>query len=123
MPMEDHRKYIRITDFLEVNYQIIQPPDGTFSTSSENISEGGICLPTDQSLQPGMILKLEIYLPQSPRPIIANAEVVWLKDSEQMELRQGARYRFVMGLKFIKIDKGDYNKVMSHIRQKTGGGK
>ena len=119
MPMQDSRKYIRITDFLDVNYHVIQPPDGTYSTCSENISEGGVCLPTDQNLQPGMILKLEIHIPSSSNPVIAIAEIVWVKESAVVELKRGVSYRFVMGLKFNNIEPTDYKAVMGYIKAKT----
>ena len=115
--MSEQRKNIRIDEQLRVTYQVIYPPDGHGGSSSKNISEGGICLPTQQRLQAGMILELSIHITEDANPIVATGEVIWLRDKEE------SRFPYSMGLKFVKIDPADRDKVFEYIRKKTKSNK
>lgn len=46
-----------------------------------NLSLGGLCLATDQGLNVGSMLRLEIILPEISRMISAFGEVIWSKDT------------------------------------------
>lgn len=91
---------------------------GAYKTGSRSsdISEGGMSFPAHRSIEPGTNLEIGIYIAEYKEPIAATAEVVWLRK------RADIRYPFLVGVKFIKIDLLDRQKLRSYIRRNSGGG-
>jgi c-di-GMP-binding flagellar brake protein YcgR len=107
--MQERRQHIRVDQSLEITYRLLKRTP-LFSSRSKELSEGGISLPTNQRLEPGIIIELELRLPDSKKPIKVTGEVVW------RDKIQDRRFSFVIGVKFIKIDSGDRKKVCNYIR-------
>ncbi|MFH1363665.1 MAG: PilZ domain-containing protein [Candidatus Omnitrophota bacterium] len=110
--MEERRKTIRITESFKVDYQVVKS-FRMVSSRSQDISEGGICLPVLQRLQPKMVLDLEIYLEGDKKPIKAVGEVVWLKDIKDL------KFLYLSGIKFIKIAPEAASRLKSYIDKKA----
>jgi uncharacterized protein (TIGR02266 family) len=111
--MVNKRKTIRIDEQLRVTYKVVCPPDGHGGGVSHNISEGGICIPTQQRLQTGMILELSIHLLDDAKPITATGELIWLEE------RKDARFPYAMGIRFINIDPTERDKVFKYVKKKA----
>lgn len=110
--MGERRKQIRVSDSLKIKYKVISPPDGFGGALSINISEGGISFPIDKTLIPGVVLDLEIILKDSPRPIEATGEVVWIRQ------RDDENFPFTVGIKFLKVNPRDRDRVYYHIHKR-----
>jgi hypothetical protein len=63
-----------------------------------DVSMGGVRIYSDLPLKIGELMKLELFLKDSP-PITYTAEVVWLEP-----LPKGSPAKFDVGLKFIHLD-------------------
>jgi len=106
--MQEQRQYIRLSKSLVVGYKI----KGQFLSSggrSKNISAGGICLPIFQMLNLGTILDLEVHLKEFEKPIKVTGEIIWITK------REDVRLPFEAGIKFIKIDPSERNKIFYYI--------
>ncbi len=69
--------------------------DGASCFDTFDLSEGGVCVHTDEPLPVGKVVTLGFYTPGSARPIRAEAEVVWVSCDDE----PGS-----MGLKFVNLD-------------------
>lgn len=114
--MGERRKHIRLSESLKIIYEVIKPLNGHDSYMTKNISEGGICIPTNQRLEPGMILDLQIHSPKFLRPILATGQISWIEEAKKGE------FKFLMGIKFIEIEPLDYDKIINYIRQRAREG-
>jgi c-di-GMP-binding flagellar brake protein YcgR len=108
--MEERRKIIRISASMTISYRVMR---GFIlsSSRSKDISAGGICLPTWHRFEPGVALELKIYLTEFSKPIEAIGEVVWLNEKNDI------RFPYLLGIKFVKIDEADRDKIKDHIKK------
>ena len=113
--MKEQRKSIRVNDSLKINYKVISPPDGWGNAITINISKGGIALPTDHTLLPGVVLELKIDLLNDTEPINATAEVVWVKKKDDTITP------YIIGLKFLNISLRDRDRIYYYISKKSEG--
>lgn len=108
--MEEKRKYIRLPDSLIIRYRVVN----TFlrsSSRSKDISEGGVCLSSSQRFNLGTSLELKIQLQEFAEPIIVIGEVKWLKETGNAQLP------FLLGVRFIKIDLRERDKLCEHLQR------
>lgn len=112
--MEDERRQHQRKDSLfNINYKVISPPNGHGNTTGIDISEGGIALPIDHLLCPGIILELGITLGDSSDLIVTTGEVVWVKEQGD------EKFPYVVGIKFINISRRDNDRVYYHIHRRN----
>ncbi len=109
--MEERRKYTRINDSLSLDHR---PAKSLFLSSSllENLSAGGVCFPTLQRLEPPQQIGLDIHVPEFKEPVSVFAEVVWLKEIEDIN------YRYHIGAKFLKMSPAHRVWLFHHLRNK-----
>jgi c-di-GMP-binding flagellar brake protein YcgR len=95
--MDERRKEIRLDKFLSISYRISK---GLLKSSarSRNVSQGGICLPVFQWLDPGLMLDMEIKVQEYEKPILASGEVIWIKANPGNK-----QYPFEAGIRILKI--------------------
>jgi c-di-GMP-binding flagellar brake protein YcgR len=108
--MEEQRKYIRLPDSLIIGYRVVNSFLRS-SSRSKDISEGGVCLSSFQRFDRGVVLELKIQLPEFIEPIIVVGEVKWLRETGDAQLP------FLLGVKFIKIDPRERDKLCEHIHR------
>ena len=70
----------------KINFEVKDPPlkesaKKKYEGVSKNISAGGLCFTSDQKLEQGNVLFLEIYLPQTKVPITMEGQVRWCAPS------------------------------------------
>ena len=59
-----------------------------------NISEGGACIWTDASLEPGRDISLRLSFPRGSQPLDAEGVVVWVKPrGDERSRRYGLQWR------------------------------
>jgi len=77
---------------------------------TKNVGAGGLCLITDELLEPGSPLELEVHLPDRPAPVRCVGEVVWSRpiESTARSYEQPAE----TGVKFTSIDPADRSSIM-----------
>jgi c-di-GMP-binding flagellar brake protein YcgR len=107
----EKRTYRRISETIPVKYRLIEDPRELISlperkeektVQCKDISTGGLCVVTDQFVEVGSTLRLDISFPTIPHLISAYAEVVWADETGE-------------GLKFLAIKEDDQNKIKNYI--------
>jgi hypothetical protein len=87
---QQKRKHLRKEIITSVEYRILKP-SGDLGTT-QNISEGGLCLVLSNELSPGTILEVKFEIPgDTPRLVESFVEVVWQKMTDK---------GFLTGVKF-----------------------
>ena len=89
-----------------VKFQVKDPDAKTpllrkYSALSKNISAEGICFSTGKKLNPGDLLKLEIYLPQEANPICMDGEVRWCTNIPS--LAGESESKFDVGIRLLTV--------------------
>ncbi|MDD5077445.1 MAG: glycoside hydrolase family 76 protein [Candidatus Omnitrophica bacterium] len=107
---EEHRKYLRLDTVFPVEFRLKKPGEDIFLSDwvqgfTNNISKGGICL-TVNSLDARLFeiirkknakLLLEIDVPVSRRPVLAQASIAWVKEILD------ERHRYLIGISYDLI--------------------
>jgi len=101
--MEERRKFPRLDLNVEVNWKRNSASPSVSAgniANTKNISAGGVCLISDECLNVGQGLSLEIKLPGN-RIINAEGRVVW---TDQFEII-GGKYekKYGVGVEFVDI--------------------
>ncbi len=110
----ERRVNVRIAAILRIRYSIVKRPGQNKDSFSKNISAGGILMQLNEKLSAPTLLFLEIFLPNKERPVMAEGEVVWVKEILQMDER--GRRIFDTGVKFVSVDSKDKEKLDNHIK-------
>jgi c-di-GMP-binding flagellar brake protein YcgR len=108
----ERRVYPRIPLKVPVNYRVVEDQKEITTISERNrtkqtthtinMSLGGMCLQSRESIGVGSIVRLEIALPDIPHMISAYAEVVWSNGS-------------FGGLHFEAIKEGDMDALKDYL--------
>ena len=108
MPKES-RAHLRIDEKFSVSYHLLKMPHSV-SSQAANISETGLRLPVLHKFSPGTHIELEITVQGLSRAVVAVAEVIWCRE------RKDIRFPYEAGMRFIKIDSSDCNKLRQYIQ-------
>jgi len=95
--LEEKRRATRLYKTISVR-QRSQEAENVEVTQADDISIGGLRMFTDNHLDVGSKLNIEVNIPRSLRPYYAEGEVVWLKESQD-----GKDKKFDIGVKFLRI--------------------
>ena len=99
----ERRKHPRVKLRIEVSYQKM---DSSLHRFTENISEGGCFIETDEVLPPRTEVPLEFSFPNHPEPLVITGEVVWVVEGTHSG----------MGIQYKKIPP-DAQKVLREVVQ------
>jgi hypothetical protein len=146
----EQRKYERIVSQLQIKFYVIDGayaqqlrteaaykdthldklsaslrPSTALTGVTENISQGGLSLVSDQPLAIGTMVICDITVPSLPRPLRALAEVAH-SDSKDGRIVDRTVSIYKSGLKIIAINKDDLTRIENYIidekiRQRQGG--
>ncbi len=105
---DKRRKTSRISTIIQINYHTA---DSFFRNFVEDLSTGGMFIATQKPLEPGIQLKLEFLLPGCNYPIRVNGEVIWNRDTQDINLRRG------MGVKFDNLSASAKDKINTIVKQ------
>ena len=100
---DDKRRSPRIPLDVRVNY------DFDAIAHSKDISEGGICLITEQALEKGKMLNLVFQLPGRHKPIEAIGKVMWC--------RKSLEYLHEIGISFWQIKAKEHQEIKEYLEQ------
>lgn len=113
---QEHRQHIRINESMTITYKILKGL-ASFSSKSQNLSEGGICLPAYQRLDEGLVLELAIYFPENEHPLTVRGQVIWRKDNPDK------RFPFLVGIKIMSIDPAAKERLTNYVKRQSGDNK
>lgn len=86
---------------------------------TKDISFQGAGLVVKQEYRPGTKVLIYLELPSSVVPLMAHSEIVWIKNRSDYSLRR--RDRFMAGIKFLKLDDFDKNRLKAFLCTKNPG--
>jgi c-di-GMP-binding flagellar brake protein YcgR len=120
---ESERRYLRLDAHIWVRYTVIQRDEmearidrySRSYTQTRNVSGGGILIQPKEKLSVGVLLELEIDLPDEPDAILAIGQVVHVSDVG-------------CGVAFLLIEEADQERLVKYVfaqerlsRQLMGG--
>ncbi len=109
------RKYIRLGVRIKINFQVRkkkggQPASDRIRAITRDLSMDGISFVSGSRLQPGDLLKLEIFLPSHPKALHLEGKVIWTSPVKQM-----GREMLETGVKLFNMSKADENSFVQYI--------
>ena len=113
---EERRKYARLDIRSKVNFSIIETPEDEtppdrFRAIGKNIGVEGILITSDEELDTGMILDLEIYFPDKTGPVYLEGEVKWCKPLKGDD----EKGKYDIGVKFLAVDKNHVVMLVKYV--------
>ena len=94
----EKRKHTRLGVYHLVKYRLVSELDkGEFLTSIKDISDGGLCLRTNEKLPISSMIQLYINFPSFPKPVSSLAKVVWVNQVGKMN-------KYDTGIQFSDIE-------------------
>ena len=111
---EERRQFIRIPSRLTTVFKNLKTGK-VRRALTKDIGGGGICLITEELLEPGTELEIEFTLPDRPAPVLCRGEVLWSrpagapKKSYQSPTGES-------GVKLTQIDPKDQTAVAQYIK-------
>ncbi len=107
----------RIRMELPIHYEVMLSPvvvSGTWhSVSTQDVSEGGMCVRLYERLPAATHLKFKISLQYQEETIHGAGEVRWTSE----ELRSGARRTFRTGIQFLQIAPYDQERLLQFLKK------
>ena len=116
---QERRKSLRIDTAIDVLYEIISGKKVQRLTSmSRNISLGGLNLVLNEKLFPGTALQLQLNIPDNPKAILTQGEVVWVREIAEKFINQKRQRAFATGIKFTKLSQNDEAVINNFINKR-----
>ena len=110
----EQRSFPRLKDSVRIRYREIHSetfPGTEVESFTVNISGGGVCFASEGPVEPGVVLAIELGMPEFEAPVVTLGRVVWCKPASN---------RFEVGAEFWWIGWGDENvqrSIGDHIRR------
>ena len=113
--MEDKRRYPRVESHIPVKYQEMR--QGSIvkeaTSTSENISLGGVRFKTPDFVQGSSRLIIELDIPMASNPVRAISRVAWIKKDMKDETL------YEIGNQFLEISREDREFLSTYIKSLT----
>ncbi len=111
----EKRRFPRLKESCKLRYKRVEtgslPSDGTEAVSV-NVSGGGICFEVKEEIETGVLLAVELVLPDLDNGVVSLGRTVWC--------RPAPGGRFEVGLEFWWIgwgDDGAQRAISEHVRK------
>ena len=111
---EEQRRFIRVPSRLNAIFKVVKTGK-VRRALTKDISAGGVCFITEELLEPGTALEVELKLPDREAPITFLGEVAWSRPigpppkSYQNPTSEA-------GIKFVSIDPKDRALIMQYAK-------
>ncbi|MHC4473634.1 MAG: PilZ domain-containing protein [Planctomycetota bacterium] len=94
----EKRKFPRLKESCAIRFKQIDsdafPIEGT-ETLTVNISGGGICFATDSPVENGMLLAIELTLPEFQSPVVSLGRTVWCDQRDDGKYEVGMEFWWI----------------------------
>ena len=113
------RKYPRVKESCQVKYRVVEKGTGgpkDRDGAAVNISGGGMCFSSDEPLEPGSMVALEMSLSHLPTPVVSLGRVVWCEEAEELG-------KYDVGVEFWWIgwaDEEAQRKMLQYVQERLG---
>ena len=110
---EERRRSVRLRTRLTTVYKNLTT--GRVQRAlTKDVGGHGACLVTDDLIEAGTPLEIEIKLPDHPQPVTFLAEVVW--SAFKLEAGSSGQPKAETGIKFVSVDPKDHARIMQYAR-------
>ena len=106
--MKDKRKTVRVSASLEVSFRKAKSMLGS-GGRIKDISENGICIPSNQYFPINSLLEIEIHFEDFKESIKSLAKVVRITN------RNNCRFPFELGLEFLDLPSAKWRVIQEYI--------
>ena len=111
---EEQRRFIRVTGRLVAVVKIVKTGK-VRRALTRDISAGGICFVTEEILEPGTALEVELKLPDRDAPILFLGEVAWSRPiGPKPKSYQDPTAE--TGIKFVSIDPKERELIVQYAK-------
>ena len=107
--MAEKRSYPRFELELEAKYKIMTYAEAFKLSRTKNISAEGICFESDNKLNSGIHVKLEVDLKDGSKPVYLAGEVRWSSSKENSENK-----KYLNGVRLVNISKTDEGRFLQY---------
>ena len=106
---KERRKFKRFDAYMSVKCNRAQESQSVSLLGlSKDVSRDGVCINSNDQLEKGTVVDLEIDLPDDSRPVRTTGKVMWTKASQNKD--DGINY----GVQFVSIDPIDKFRVLDY---------
>lgn len=113
----ERRKYIRLDTEVKIECMPIEDQKEKIPAISKNISIQGICFNSNKEFKSKTPIKLQVCIPNNPKPVYLEGEVVWCKAVKSS--KPGEPPTFDTGVKLPDIEKSDEGKFFMYVLDKV----
>jgi hypothetical protein len=113
----EKRRFPRLKESCRLRYKRLEtgslPAEGT-EAIGVNVSGGGICFEVPEHIEPGVLLAVELMLPECESGVVSLGRTVWCRPT--------AAGKYEVGLEFWWIgwgDDGAQQAIAEHVRNHT----
>ena len=107
--IEERRKFIRLEVPVELKY-IIKDGNLRKDVTTKDLSCDGLRFISDEGLEEGSILELNLSIPSANNPVHINGKVVWVR---KLSLEDGSP--FEVGIEFLQIEEDNKNTFLKYL--------
>lgn len=111
---QEQRRFIRITNRLTAIFTVVKTGK-TRRALTRDISAGGICVITEELLEPGTALEVALTLPDREAPITFLGEVAWSRPVGPAP-KSYQNPTAETGIKFVSIDPKEQQLIMQYAK-------
>jgi len=109
--MIEKRRYPRFELKVGAKYSMVSSKDAFKLTRTRNISAEGICFESEERLNKGVRVKLEVDLNDNMPSVSLMGEVKW---SQELKERGLKKKRYINGLELIDVHKSDEGRFLKY---------
>ena len=106
--MLERRKYPRFELKVNAKYKVMSDEEVFNLGMTKNVSAEGICFESNERLDKGTHVKLEVDLGDKMRPVSLVGEIRWFKEIKAPEKR------YVNGVKLLDMPKSDEGRFLKY---------
>ncbi len=105
---KERRKFKRFDAYMSVKYQVPGHGEVKGISLSRDLSREGLKINSNVDIEEGILVDLEINIPDDPKPVHTSGKVMWSRPAETEE--QG----FEQGIRFVMMDPVDKFRVLDY---------
>ena len=105
---KERRKFKRFDAYMSVKFQVSDQQDIKGISLSKDLSREGLKINSNTDLKEGLLVDLEINIPDDPKPVHTAGRVMWSRPS------QGRDQGYDQGVRFLMMDPVDKFRVLDY---------
>ena len=105
---KERRRFKRFDAYMSIKLQLPGGQEKQGVCLSKDLSREGLKINSNEDLAEGMLLDIEIHIPDDPKPIQTSGKVMWSRPAE------GRNQGFDQGVRFLQMDPVDKFRVLDY---------